>query len=124
MDNKTLFDKINDVYKSAKLMAEKYEVKEVLPIEDKSKIKSISKDYAAEVNLTNKYRQKQKDLVFIQAMLNELKSNLEDSNRNNTQLIKKIIVYLGNIANLIKVYKEINDMQQSILKYYEKFGFM
>ncbi len=124
MDNKTLFDKINDVYKSAKLMAEKYEVKEVLPIEDKSKIKSISKDYAAEVNLTNRYRQKQKDLVFIQAMLNELKSNLEDSNRNNTQLIKKIVVYLGNIANLIKVYKEINDMQQSILKYYEKFGFM
>lgn len=124
MDNKTLFDKINDVYKSAKLMAEKYEVKEVLPIEDKSKIKSISKDYAAEVNLTNKYRQKQKDLVFIQAMLNELKSNLEDSNRNSTQLIKRIMVYLGNIANLIKVYKEINDMQQSILKYYEKFGFM
>jgi len=124
MDNKTLFDKINDVYKSAKLMAEKYEVREVLPIEDKSKIKSISKDYAAEVNLTNKYRQKQKDLVFIQAMLNELKSNLEDSNRNNTQLIKRIVVYLGNIANLIKVYKEINDMQQSILKYYEKFGFM
>ena len=124
MDNKTLFDKINDVYKSAKLMAEKYEVREVLPIEDKSKIKSISKDYAAEVNLTNKYRQKQKDLVFIQAMLNELKSNLEDSNRNNTQLIKRVTVYLVNIANLIKVYKEINDMQQSILKYYEKFGFM
>lgn len=115
-----VFEKMSIVYKEAKVLAEKYEYKEVLYNTGKTQ-KEIVDEYAMQINISNKYRQKEKDLYFLLSLLQETKSGLS-SVPNEKALVKQVDTYIENIKALLKVYTTIEQMQISILKYYEKGG--
>lgn len=118
--NQKLFDKISTVYKECKVLAEKYEYTEVMYNTGEPQ-KKIMDEWAKQVNITNKYRQKEKDLYFIMSLLQEARSNLSNTPRGQSS-IKQIDIYIENIKSLLKVYTTIEQMQVSILRYYDRGG--
>ena len=118
--NQKLFDKISTIYKDCKVLAEKYEYTDVM-LNNGTSQKEIMDEWAKQINITNKYRQKEKDLNFVFTLLQEAKSNLSSTPRGQSA-IKQIDIYMENIKSLLKVYFTIGQMQMSILKYYERGG--
>ena len=118
--NQKLFDKISTIYKDCKVLAEKYEYTDVM-LNNGTSQKEIMDEWAKQINITNKYRQKEKDLNFVFTLLQEAKSNLSNTPKGQST-IKQIDIYMENIRSLLKVYFTISQMQASILKYYERGG--
>lgn len=118
--NQRLVEKISKIYKDAKVLAEKYEYTEVLLNTGEAQ-KNIFDEYAKQINITNKYRQKEKDLCFVLTLLQEARGTLINTPTGNST-IKQLEIYMENIRSLLKVYMTIGQMQISILKYYEKGG--
>lgn len=118
--NQKLLTKIEEKYKEAKVLAEKYSFSDVW-LNTGEKLKDINDEYAKQVNFSNSYRQKEKDLLFILSLLQEASSNAQNTPRGQST-IKTINTYIENIKSLLKVYQKINEMQISILRYYERGG--
>lgn len=118
--NQKLLTKIEEKYKEAKILAEKYSFTEVW-LNTGEKLKNVNDEYARQVNFTSLYRQKEKDLLFILSLLQEASSNIQNTPRGQST-IKTISIYIENIKSLLKVYQKINEMQITILRYYEKGG--
>jgi len=118
--NQKLLEKIEEKYKEAKVLAEKYSFTEVW-LNTGEKLKDINDEYARQVNFTSLYRQKEKDLLFILSLLQEASSNIQNTPRGQST-IKLIDTYSNNIKSLLKVYQKIDETQTTILRYYEKGG--
>ena len=118
--NQKLLDKIGNIYKEAKVLAEKYSFSDVW-LNTGEKLKDISDEYAKQINFANQYRQKEKDLLFILSLLQEAKSNIQNTPRGQST-IKTIDTYTDNIKSLLNVYKKIDEIQTSILRYYDRGG--
>lgn len=118
--NQKIVDKIGNIYKEAKELAEKYSFGDVW-LNTGEKLKDINDEYAKQINFTNKYRQKEKDLLFILTILQEAKGNVQNTPRGQNS-IKIIDTYIDNIKSLINVYKKIDEIQTSILRYYDRGG--
>ena len=118
--NQKLLEKIEGRYKEAKVLAEKYSFSDVW-LNTGEKLKNISDEYAKQINFTNVYRQKEKDLLFILSLLQEAKSNVQNTSRGQTT-IRIIDTYSDNIKSLLKVYQKIDEMQTAILRYYDRGG--
>ena len=119
MDQK-LITKISEKYKECKVLAEKYEYSEV-KFNTGEPQKDIMDEWARQVNITNKYRQKEKDLYFMLGLLQEARSNLDNTPKGQS-MVKKLETYIENIKSLLKVYTTIEQMQVSILRYYDRGG--
>jgi len=118
--NQRLLEKITAIYKEAKVLAEKYTYNDVM-LNTGDTQKNISNEYAKQINITNKYRQKEKDLQFLLTLLQEARSNLISTPRGQNT-VKQVETYMENIKSLLKVYITIDQMQTSILRYYDKGG--
>lgn len=114
-----VFEKTGKRYKECKTLAEKYEYTDVVLASSGLSKTQVVDEYAKQVNKTNIYRQKLKDLEFLEAHLTELKDGLTSTPRSK-ESIRKIDTYVGNIKSLIKVYQTIEQMQVMIVRYYEK----
>ena len=115
-----LIEKISTIYKEAKVLAEKYTYDDVMMNTGETQ-KKISDEYAKQINLTNKYRQKEKDLYFILSLLQEARSNIANT-PTGQKTVKQVETYIENIKALLKVYTTIEQMQLSIIRYYDKGG--
>ena len=118
--NQKLLDKIGNIYKEAKVLAEKYSFSDVW-LNTGEKLKDISDEYAKQINFANQYRQKEKDLLFILSLLQEAKSNIQNTPRGQST-IKTIDTYTDNIKSLLNVYNKIDEIKTSILRYYDRGG--
>lgn len=118
--NQGTIEKIEKKYKECKELAEKYEYIDVF-LNDGKPQKEIMDEWAKQVNISNTYRQKEKDLNFIFTVLTEGKNKLSNT-PSDQRIAKQMEVYIENIKALLKVYFTINQMQTSILKYYERGG--
>lgn len=118
--NQKFIEKMSTIYKECKTLAEKYEYNEVL-LNDGAPQKDIMNEWAKQVNIANKYRQKEKDLNYLLNILQEYRNNLSNTPKGQSG-IKQADIYIENIKSLLKVYFTINQMQSSILKYYERGG--
>lgn len=118
--NQKLLEKITAIYKEAKVLAEKYVYEDVMLNTGETQ-KNISDEYAKQINKTNKYRQKEKDLQFLLTLLQEARSNLLNTPRGQST-VKQVETYIENIKSLLKVYFTIDQMQTSILRYYDRGG--
>ena len=118
--NQKVIEKIKDKYMEAKILPEKYSFSDVW-LNTGEKLKDINDEYAKQVNFSNTYRQKEKDLLFLLTLLQEAKSNVQNTPRGQST-IKIIDTYLDNIKSLLKVYQKINEMQTAILRYYDRGG--
>ena len=118
--NQKLLEKITAIYKEAKVLAEKYVYEDVMLNTGETQ-KNISDEYAKQINKTNKYRQKEKDLQFLLTLLQEARSNLLNTPRGQST-VKQVETYIENIKSLLKVYITIDQMQTSILRYYDRGG--
>lgn len=118
--NQKLLTKIEEKYMEAKVLAEKYSFGDVW-LNTGERLKDISDEYAKQINFTNKYRQKEKDLLFVLTLLQEAKSNIQNTPRGQTT-IRTIETYIDNIKSLLNVYKKIDEIQTSILRYYDRGG--
>lgn len=118
--NQKLLDKISNIYKEAKVLAEQYVYNDVM-YNTGERQKTISDEYAKQINIANKYRQKEKDLYFVLTLLQEARSNISSTPRGQSS-IKALDTYIENIKSLLKVYTTIGQMQTSILRYYDKGG--
>ena len=112
--------KIQKVYADSKVLAEKYEYSEVL-LNDGAAQKDIMNEWARQINITNLYRQKEKDLQFVFTWLQEYRNGVSSVHKN-AGIIKQLDLYMDNYKALLKVYFTIGQIQNSILKYYEKGG--
>ena len=118
--NQRLLEKITAIYKEAKVLAEKYTYNDVMMNTGETQ-KNISNEYAKQINISNKYRQKEKDLQFLLTLLQEAKSNIIGTPKGQSTA-KQLDTYIENIKSLLKVYFTIDQMQTSILRYYDRGG--
>ena len=121
--NPDMVSKIQEIYKESKVLAEKYKYTDVLLNDGRSQ-KEIMDEYAKQINISNTYRQKEKDLNFLYAILTEAKNSAKSApgKQEVAKLEKQLSFWVDNIYLLLKVYYTINQMQTSILKYYERGG--
>lgn len=121
--NQDKVEKIEAKYKAGKQLAEKYEYSDVLLNTGISQ-RELMDEWARQVNLANKYRKMEADLTFILTWLQEYKDGLAKNAPGGRTGIKQINYYIENIKALLNVYFKINQIQSSIIKYYEKGGGM
>lgn len=121
--NPDMVSKIQKIYKESKVLAEQYKCTDVL-FNDGRAQKEIMDEYAKQINIANMYRQKEKDLNFLYAILTDAKNSAKSSpgKQESAKLEKQLATWVDNIYLLLKVYYTINQMQTSILKYYERGG--
>lgn len=118
MDN--LLEKLKPIYAECKKLAEQYEYREVMYNTGEMQRK-IMDEYASQINTTNLYRQKEKDLYFLLSLLQEAKGGIS-SGPSGRDYIKKLDTWIENVKALLKVYQTIEQMQTMIVKYYERGG--
>lgn len=120
--NQNTIDKIGRIYIEAKQLAENFTYSDALLNDDKP-LKEVMNEYARQVNIANKYRQKEKDLNYLLTILEECKNNCSSADiRMGKGMERQIEVYINNLKSILKVYYTINQIQSSIIKYYEKGG--
>lgn len=115
-----ILEKIRIIYQECKSLAEHYETSEVMFNTGEAQRK-IMDEYARQINITNTYRQKEKDLYFILSLLQEAKGGLSSA-PTGQKMVKQVDTYTENVKALLKVYQTIEQMQVMIVKYYERGG--
>lgn len=119
MTQETL-DKIKKVYMTAKDLAEKYTCDPVM-FNTGETLKNISNEYAKQINKTNIYRKQEADLQFLLTLLIDAKTGENNLPQTKTAA-KKVDMWADAIKALLKVYQTIEQMQISIIRYYDKGG--
>ena len=115
-----IFADIRARYQVCKSVAEHYEYTEV-KLNDGMKPSEVMDEWAKQVNKTNLYRQKEKDLEFTLVWLQDVKSNLSNV-PSSKSMAQQVDILMENTRTLLKVYITIGQMQSAILKYYERGG--
>ena len=119
--NKELEDKIKQVIKECKIVASKHEPSQALHNNGYDP-KTISDEYCNQINYTNIFLAKQKDLQFLSALLSEARVNLTSSTPSGSRQLVIINAYDDVINKLLKVYQTISIEQRWILDYYKDGG--
>ena len=120
--NAKMEEQILRVITEAKQVANAHIFPEVMPNTGKNYPQEVWNEYAKQINITNKLRQKKKDLAFITTMLTEAKSLIDTNTPAGSKVIKKINNYLETIKCLAKVYQDLDNGQWWVLNYYDKGG--
>ena len=113
--------KIKQVYKDCKALVAKHEFAPLLDNSDHTE-KEVWDEYARQINYTNVFKAKERDLYYILTLLNEAKAGVSDKTPSGIQIKIKLDSYINMIKLLLEAYKQINIGQRWILAYYEKGG--
>lgn len=114
------YDKIKNIYAVAKDLAEKYTCDPVM-FNTGETLRNISDEYAKQINKTNIYRKQEADLQFLLTLLIDAKTGENNLPQTKTAA-KKAEMWGDAIKALLKVYITIDQMQTTILRYYDKGG--
>lgn len=120
--NSNMEQQIMRVITEAKQLLSTHEFQEVLLNDPKNKESEVWDAYAKQINYTNKFLAKKKDLLFIISILTEARNGLSENTPSNQKIINKINSYVETIKALLKGYQTVEDGQYWILSYYQKGG--
>lgn len=120
--NSNMEQQIMRVITEAKQLLSTHEFQEVLLNDPKNKESEVWDAYAKQINYTNKFLAKKKDLLFIVSILTEARNGLSENTPSNQKIINKINSYVETIKALLKGYQTVEDGQYWILSYYQKGG--
>lgn len=119
--NEKLETKIKTIYKEAKALVTSHEFAEVLSNEDFT-TKEVWNEFAKQINYTNQFLHKEKELHFILTLLAEAKFGITGGTPAANATLKQIDGYINLIEQLLKSYSKIIIGQRWILDYYNKGG--
>lgn len=115
-------EQILRVITEAKQLASTHTFPDVILNDPKNKPEDVWNEYAKQIMITNKLRDKKKDLAFITASLTEAKNLIDANTPAGSKAIRKINGYLETIKCLAKVYQDLDNGQWWVLNYYDKGG--
>lgn len=116
-------DSITRVYAEAQNLAKVYSCKDVCLLNEYDK-DSLQAAYAEEINHTNQYLLKQRDLQFVLSWLTENKLKIVGGTAESDRRLNEIKAYEDAVKSLLEVYKTILLSQKNILTYYEKVNLL
>lgn len=119
--NETLDKKIKAVYQECKLLATKHEPAVLLDNHNHTK-QEIWDEYCRQINYTNVFLSKKRDLEYLKTLLSEASLGIQSSTPSGAKVKAVIDGYKFMIDDLLRVYSTINVMQKWILEYYQTGG--
>lgn len=119
--NTNLETKVKAIYIECKDLLTSHEFSDVLSNSDWTG-KEVWDEFAKQINYTNKFLAKQKDLNFLLTILTEAKNGLSGGTPSSNKVIKQIDGWIAQINILLKAYNSVIIGQRWILDYYMHGG--